>query len=168
MPPETICGFPARYSGPPDGYVEARGVVLLRDGTTVPTTFLRWNFSDFVADDPEPWMSDGWVRTVLIDFGSAPSHLSQGRCSFWSTHPDLRFESTPNSARRHPVDGPLWRRRSDRYWPRLDDSFLPFLGQGAIGRHDLYLFGDMCKRMLAAHLVDRTEQDIEDHYDQEA
>jgi hypothetical protein len=167
LPPETICGFPAKYQGPPEAGVEAHGLVLLRIGAAVPTTFLRWKLSDFVSSNPEPWMSDGWVRTILVDLGTAQWHLSQGSSPFWSTHPDLCFESASNSERRHPEEAPVWHRRSDRYWPRFNGRFLPFLGQGCVGEHDLYLFGDLSAAMLTAHLVSRTEQDVEDHYDQE-
>jgi hypothetical protein len=166
-PPETVCGFPARYNGPPEAAVEASGYILLAGGARAPTTFLRWDLADFAVDEPGGWMSDGWLRTILVVLDNHQWHLSQGNSSFWSSRPDLRIESISNSQRRHPSHGPHWQRRSDRYWPQIDRSFLPFLGQGSLARHDLYLFGDLTAKLLAAHLVDRSEQNVEDHYDQE-
>lgn len=147
---------------------EGSVLIPLRDSRVARATLLRWNLADFELSDEQLNAVDGWFLTIGIEIESLQLHLSQGEGVFWTTHCDSRVDAVDakDVVGRIP-HRPNWVRRSNRLWPQQNGTPLPFLGQATTSAYHVYLFGDTT-RVLAAHLDHRDEQDVEDHYDQEA
>lgn len=135
-------------------------------GMSIAICFVAWNLRDFKIQGLE--RDDGHFLTLEIATHGRTFFLAQHNSAFWTTESASRVEAMAEDgslARRH--GGPVWVRRSDRYWPHLDGLPLPFLFQFQSREHYGYAFGVLEVGSLAVYLDPRDTQDVEDHYDQE-
>jgi hypothetical protein len=149
--------------------VGATGAIRLSDGRVARVRILEWALDGFVIEDEDlaRAVAGGHVITIALELPDAHLHLVQGASTFWSSSPDVELDhdtSLPEGAENGPV--PKWHAKSQRSWPRVKAEPIPFVGQGLLGDRILYVFRSL-HGLVLIHAVNRSEQDVEDHYDGE-
>jgi hypothetical protein len=140
----------------------------LLDRNPVEGDLYRWEKRDFTFE--QGTSTDGWFLTISVSFANASHHLHQHDSTFFTNRATGGLKAQLQSWIKPPDKSrPLWKRRSDRWWPVKDGSPLHFIGQFVAGGYAGYLFSDVAAvPLIAAYVDDLGTQDLEDHYDDEA
>lgn len=141
--------------------------VRLGSGSSARIRLLHWRLEDFAGDATVSPLNSGWLLTLAVHVRDAARsiHLWQGDSSFWTV--EGISVSVTDASEVETAERPVWRRRSQRLWPVGRTGPLPFAGQFQTREFFGYVFGSFDDDSAAVHLVRRSEQDAEDHYDAE-
>jgi hypothetical protein len=167
-PPSKIWGLhvtPRAQTAPTE--IESLAV-RLGSGSIARFRLLQWRLEEFAGDPAVSPLNSGWLLTLAVHVGDAATgvHLWQGDGSFWTV--EGISVSVTDASEVKAVERPVWRHRSQRCWPVGPNGPLPFAGQFRTREFFGYVFGSFEDDTAAVHLVRRSEQDAEDHYDGEA